>query len=125
MATLRDIIIEFIDRDDAAKAWGGEPDDFRDTELDCVPVSERFRDLLIEHGREARVVHLEMDCFTDSLVGNHAVVEIEGLYIDWTARQWFDVNQFRLTYDEIPCPLVFVAGGPYPLPDLHIISEEA
>jgi len=125
MKTLRDLIIEFIDQDDDAKAWGSDPDEFESVDADCHPMSTRFRDFLIRNHRDARLVELECSSPIDTMVGPyHAVVETDGLCVDWTARQFYNVLNFRLAYDEIPCPLIFVAGGPYPLPDI-IISEEA
>lgn len=119
--TLRDHILAFIDHDDDAKLWGMEPDDFADAP-DCHIMSDRFVEFLAQRGVEARRLELLTSSSADTMVGPyHAVAEVSGICIDWTARQFYNALYVQSILDasDIPCPLLFVRGGQYPIPSIN------
>lgn len=124
--TLGEYVKMFATLDPDAVGWGSTPDEFEEIEADCHPMSQRFVDFLGRNGIKARVVELELSSHLDpGFVGPyHAVAEVDGLWIDWTARQFHNVQGFRLEASEIPCPVIWPAGSPYPLPDI-IVEETA
>lgn len=124
--TLRDAVLGFIAADDDAKLWGMEPDDFTNAP-DCDVMSDRFVTFLARYGITGTRLDLTTSSPCDTLVGPyHAVVEVNGICVDWTARQFYNANYVSgiLDASQIPCPLLFVRGGQYPIPTI-IIEESA
>lgn len=125
MMNLRDICLTFLEQDDDAKSWGGEPDDFADAP-DCNVMAKRFdRFVMIEYGLSADAVKVKIEARDDSCTDLHwfTVIDGMGVAVDWTARQFHNVQGMDLDVSEIPSPLLFLWPGPYPLPT--ITAEEA
>ena len=83
-------------------------------------MSERFAAFLRLFHREAEAVELVAFSVTDPMCGpEHWVTEVDGLWVDWTARQFHNVEGMDLAYDEIACPTIYVAGNPHhPVPTI-------
>jgi hypothetical protein len=118
----RDLLLRFLEEDDDAKLWGGAREDFENAP-DCDVMAYRFANWLNDHSGIATVVKVEMSSPFDSILGEHYFTVVDGIAIDWTARQFYNVegrDTWNIVEDEseIPCPLLFVWPGTYPLPTL-------
>jgi hypothetical protein len=115
---LPDLIASFAATNALARAWidssfGNMPD----SEADCNLVSEAFIVHAAAHGVTARLVHVRPPTI-DPWYSDHWFVEINGTGIDWSARQFYNVNEDEeawLDPTEIPVPLLFPWPGEYPL----------
>lgn len=128
----RQLLMEFLDEDDDAKAWGGLRDDFVDAP-DCDVMADRFANWLGARGIVAGVATVQMSSPYESVLGTHYFTVVHGIAVDWTARQFYNVRGPSFAIDalhgkeryivqdesEIPSPLLFVWPGPYPLPTLE------
>jgi hypothetical protein len=119
---LRDLLLEFIDSDPDAASWGSEPEEFAEAP-DCDVMAERFVEFAKADGYEAEVVECDVSAVYESCVDKHWFAVVDGIGVDWTARQFHNVQGQPLDYSQIPCPLLFVWPGPYPIPTLTL--EEA
>ena len=113
--------LAFLAQDDDAKAWGATPDEFDDAP-DCDVMAERFVRFATTHGLTANVVRVKIEATFDGCTDLHWFAVVEGVGFDWTARQFHNVEGMDLDHSEIPCPLLFLWPGPYPLPT--ITAEE-
>lgn len=118
----RDLLLEFVEQDpDVSDWWGGTPEEFAEAP-DCDVIATRFANYLADHGIVSRVVKVTMHSPYDDMLGDHYFTVIQGIAVDWTARQFHNVFVSpagdRLDVDQIPSPLLFLWPGPYPLPTL-------
>lgn len=112
------LINEFLDKDAEVYAWGSYPEDFADAP-DCDIMADRFKEFLALRGVESRAICVRVG--SDDITDLHwFTVTEDGLGVDFTARQFHNVRGQSLDYDQIPCPLIFLWPGHYPLPGLEM-----
>lgn len=114
--------MKFLDEDEDARRWGGTRDDFADAP-DCDVMADRFANWLGEQGIISGVASVRMSSPYEHTLGEHYFTVVRGIAVDWTARQFYNVRGATSLIvndeSEIPCPLLFVWPGPYPLPTLN------
>jgi hypothetical protein len=116
------IVNEFFINDADARDWTSNPDTFREAP-DCDVMAGRFLRHLMLRGISARVVQVKVTADDPMTDVHYFTVIDDGVAFDFTARQFYSLDGMPLTYDEIPCPLVFLYPGPYPLPTIHETEE--
>lgn len=119
---LRTLCMAFLDQDDDAKAWGSTPEEFTDAP-DCDVMAKRFAHFAETNGHPAEVVQVNVHAEFEGCTDIHLFTVIDGVAVDWTARQFHNVEGVNLDASEIPSPLLFLWPGPYPLPTITVQED--
>lgn len=118
MTTLGEVVLEFSRTNPMVAAWRAHPQELIPDDMDCDVVSAAFADLCAQRGLPALVVRLEPPT-PQPWYDEHYVTVVEGMVIDWTARQFYNAASDRRDWsdpDVIPCPLIYPRGlGIYPV----------
>lgn len=117
--------LRFLELDRDAMLWGATPDEFSQAP-DCDVMSRRFADFLWLLGWSAEAIRLDTYSATDTMCGpEHWVTEVDGLWVDWTARQFHNVEGQPLSFSEIACPTIFIADSPHhPVPTIILSRHQ-
>ena len=115
--TLAALLEEFAGTGDAA-LWAAYPDlddagQDRSDEVACEQMSARFVRRAREAGLDATlVVGTDAD---EPLVEEHWWAQVEGLNVDWTARQFHNLEHpANPAHADLPCPLLW-RGDEHPV----------
>lgn len=115
MSTLAALVAAFVEESVFAQPWRDL--DFEESE-DCDVVTAAFVAYASERGLDVEAVKVEMTSPLESMLGEHWFALVDGVAIDFTARQFHNVAGMPLSAAQIPIPLVFLWPGEYPLPTL-------
>lgn len=114
----RDMFVELFEQlhADDVSIWQRYPDvteaeDARTDTMACEGMSTAFADLLLQY--EANHVALVYADNADaSLVGSHVWVRFGRWNVDWTARQYFNLEHpHNPEHADLPCPLMWEGDG--------------
>jgi hypothetical protein len=124
---VQDVLVAFAHTPDAL-IWAAYPDvtpeeDARTDDADCLPMSRAFQAALREAGIDSTLVN-GVDG-NDGEVWTHWWVRVgDGVNIDWTARQFYNlVWPRRSEHQDLPCPLIW-RDGPHPIVAFSREEEE-
>lgn len=126
-SALGEVVLEFSRTNPMVAAWRAHPQELVPDDMDCDAVSAAFADLCARRGLPALVVRLEPTYGPQPWYDEHYVTVVEGMVIDWTARQFYNAAADKEDWidpDLIPCPLIYPRGlGIYPVVGVDL--EEA
>lgn len=113
---VRALVADFVLLNPIADPWADA--ELEDSE-DCDVVSSAFTAHCLARGAEAFTVRVEMTSPFEAILGEHYFTVLGvGVAVDFTARQFHNVEGVHLDIEEIPFPLVFLWPGDYPLSTL-------
>lgn len=115
--SLETLLEEFAGTGDAA-LWSAYPDlddagQDRSDEVACEQMSRRFAELAAAAGLVTSLVRgSDAD---EPLVDEHWWVQVDGVNVDWTARQFHNLEHpANPAHADLPCPLVW-RGAEHPV----------